>query len=92
MGRYKQRLATGVEEDEKKAARETSLRERFGKKEEQVVYVENTPEKIYRWMINIVSAVFVAIGIAALVMPDTRAQLIRLMVQFIGEVTGMVGF
>ena len=91
MSRYNKRLAAGIAQEEQTAARSISLREQFEKKKENIVYVEGLPEKIYRICIGIISAVFMLIGIIGLLIPEVREQLIRILIQFVGDVTGLVG-
>lgn len=90
MARFKPLLAAKVEEEERREMRNRSLKDKFEEKEERVVYVESWPEKIFRIVLMIVSLVFVVIGVVALILPDTRALIIEVLLKFIEEVMGAV--
>ena len=89
--RYKTRLAAGIEEEERRAKQDESLREKFEKKEETVVFVESFPEKLFRMTLLVISSALAIVGIVALLLPETRLLLFEVFVKFIEEATGMIG-
>lgn len=91
MSRYKTRLAAGIAAEDRLKEQGTSLRDKFEKKEETVVYVESLPEKLFRILLLIVSTALAIIGIMSLIFPETRFLLFEVFVRFIEETTGMVG-
>lgn len=91
MSRYKTRLAAGIAEEDMLQAQEASLRDKFEKKEEMVVYVESLPEKLFRIVLFIISTALALVGVMSLLLPETRFLLFEVLVRFIEEATGMVG-
>lgn len=90
MSRFKPRLAVKIEEEERRERQDASLREQFEVEEGQVVYVESWPEKVFRLLLLIISIAFAIIGIVALILPETRALIIEVLLKFIEEALGAV--
>lgn len=90
MSRFKPQLAVKIEEEERRERQNISLRDQFEDEKEQIVYVESWPEKAFRLMLIILSTVLAVIGIIALIVPDTRALIIEVMLNFVNEMLGVV--
>ncbi len=90
MSRFKPQLAVKIEEEERRERQNISLRDQFEDEKEQVVYVESWPEKVFRLVLIILSTVLAVIGIIALIVPDTRALIIEVMLNFVNEMLGVV--
>lgn len=90
MSRFKPQLAVKIEEEERRERQNISLRDQFEDEKEQIVYVESWPEKVFRLVLIILSTVLAVIGIIALIVPDTRALIIEVMLNFVNEVLGVV--
>ena len=90
MSRFKPQLAVKIEEEERRERQNISLRDQFEDEKEQIVYVESWPEKVFRLMLIILSTVLAVIGIIALIVPDTRALIIEVMLNFVNEMLGVV--
>lgn len=90
MSRFKPQLAVKIEEEERRERQNISLRDQFEDDNEQIVYVESWPEKVFRLVLIILSTVLAVIGIIALIVPDTRALIIEVMLNFVNEMLGVV--
>lgn len=90
MSRFKPQLAVKIEEEERRERQNISLRDQFEDEKEQIVYVESWPEKVFRLVLIILSTVLAMIGIIALIVPDTRALIIEVMLNFVNEMLGVV--
>lgn len=90
MPRFKPQLAVKIEEEERRERQNISLRDQFEDEKEQIVYVESWPEKVFRLVLIILSTVLAVIGIIALIVPDTRALIIEVMLNFVNEMLGVV--
>ena len=90
LSRFKPQLAVKIEEEERRERQNISLRDQFEDEKEQIVYVESWPEKVFRLMLIILSTVLAVIGIIALIVPDTRALIIEVMLNFVNEMLGVV--
>lgn len=90
MSRFKPQLAVKIEEEERRERQNISLRDQFEDEKEQIVYVESWPEKVFRLVLIILSTVLAVIGIIALIVPDTRALIIEVMLNFVNEMLGVV--
>ena len=85
MSRFKPQLAVKIEEEERRERQNISLRDPFEEDKEQVVYVESWPEKVFRLILIILSTALAVIGVIALIVPDTRALIIEVMLNFVNE-------
>lgn len=90
MSRFKPQLAVKIEEEERRERQNISLRDQFEDDKEQVVYVESWPEKAFRLILIILSTALAVIGVIALIVPDTRALIIEVMLNFVNEMLGVV--
>ena len=90
MSRFKPQLTVKIEEEERRERQNISLRDQFEDDNEQIVYVESWPEKVFRLVLIILSTVLAVIGIIALIVPDTRALIIEVMLNFVNEMLGVV--
>lgn len=90
MSRFKPQLAVKIEEEERRKRQNLSLRDQFEDDKEQVVYVESWPEKVFRLILIILSTALAVIGVIALIVPDTRALIIEVMLNFVNEMLGVV--
>lgn len=90
MSRFKPQLAVKIEEEERRKRQNISLRDQFEDDKEQVVYVESWPEKVFRLILIILSTALAVIGVIALIVPDTRALIIEVMLNFVNEMLGVV--
>lgn len=90
MSRFKPQLAVKIEEEECRERQNISLRDQFEDDKEQVVYVESWPEKVFRLILIILSTALAVIGVIALIVPDTRALIIEVMLNFVNEMLGVV--
>lgn len=90
MSRFKPQLAVKIEEEERRERQNISLRDQFEDDNEQIVYVESWPEKVFRLVLIILSTALAVIGIIALIVPDTRALIIEVMLNFVNEMLGVV--
>ena len=85
MSRFKPQLAVKIEEEERRERQNISLRDQFEDDKEQVVYVESWPEKVFRLILITLSTALAVIGVIALIVPDTRALIIEVMLNFVNE-------
>lgn len=90
MSRFKPQLAVKIEEEERRERQNISLRDQFEDDKEQAVYVESWPEKVFRLILIILSTALAVIGVIALIVPDTRALIIEVMLNFVNEMLGVV--
>lgn len=90
MSRFKPQLAVKIEGEERRERQNISLRDQFEDDKEQVVYVESWPEKVFRLILIILSTALAVIGVIALIVPDTRALIIEVMLNFVNEMLGVV--
>lgn len=90
MARFKQCLAVKVEEDERRERQDVSLKDQFEEDVAPVVYIESWPEKTFRAALFILLIFFVLIGIMVLIMSDTRALLVGIIMKFFEEMLSTV--